>query len=148
MKIRSFFPKECIFVAGKSSVRMYGLLRNMLWVWLFMLLGGTNLTLARNDGDRPFRGSFVERDVLSASDQELSLPGSDDCLILPLCRGALPAETSVSHSDHKTSPDIRPLPRHFHEDCVAPMPELRAADRTGRFRPVDYYVYSLRRILI
>ena len=75
-----------------------------------MLLGSTNLLLARSDAE-PLP-SLRPMALVSCSDTapgavgEL-LPAHEESLLAPRLQGALPAETSVTHTDHKSLQALR-----------------------------------------
>lgn len=115
-----------------------------------MLLGGTNIPLARTDAESvsPFHPTVVPQEDLSVCNVGSLLPASENCLLQPRFSGALPAETSVSHSDHKSLQLFRPQSGRSRLRIALrePLPGQREA--CSPFRPSDYYVFTLRRILV
>lgn len=151
VKIRSFSRKSVSLRPEKRLERMRGLLRNTLWLWMFMLLGSTNLLLARSDAE-PLP-SLRPMALVSCSDTapgavgEL-LPAHEESLLAPRLQGALPAETSVTHTDHKSLQALRLAGDRARLRSIACGNTAAAVEAAAPFRPSDYYVFTLRRILV
>lgn len=130
---------------------MRGLLRNTLWLWMFMLLGSTNLLLARSDAES--LPSLRPMALVSCSDTapgavgEL-LPAHEESLLAPRLQGALPAETSVTHTDHKSLQALRLAGDRARLRSIACGNTAAAVEAAAPFRPSDYYVFTLRHILV
>lgn len=130
---------------------MRSLLRNTLWLWMFMLLGSTNLLLTQRDAEP--RSSLRPMTLVSCSDTipdavgEL-LPAHGETLLAPRLQGALPAETSVSHSDHKSLQALRLAGDRARLRSVACGNTPAVVEAAAPLRPSDYYVFTLRRILV
>lgn len=125
---------------------MYGVLRNILCLWVFMLLCGTDAPASTSVApDLHSLSEFYIHPVRPGN----AMPAQSAALsVVATVPAGSSAETGSVHHDQKFLSAARLLPGRAKGAAAMPPADKRLRGTMLRARPADYFVFTLERILI